>query len=52
MRLATVTRYLVDLGRRLDHPRLKRNPLATQLRQQIRDFNATALTDDADMESS
>lgn len=52
MRLATVTRYLVDLARRLDHPRLKRSPLAAQLRQQIRDFNATALTDDADMESS
>ncbi|MEU6746622.1 hypothetical protein ABZ914_10405 [Spirillospora sp. NPDC046719] len=52
MRLTTVTRYLVDLARRLDHPGLKTNSLAAQFRQQIRDFNATALTDDADLESA
>jgi tetratricopeptide (TPR) repeat protein len=52
MRLATVTRYLGDLDRRLKRPRLQGSPLADQLRQQIRDFNAAALTDDPDMEGS
>lgn len=52
MRLATVTRYLVDLNRRLNRPRFQDSPLAAQLRQQIHDFNAAALTDDADMEGS
>ncbi|TDC38068.1 hypothetical protein E1281_39270 [Actinomadura sp. KC345] len=51
MRLTTVTRYLADLDRRLNGPRLQGSTLAVQLRQQIRDFNAAALTDDADMES-
>ncbi|URM97073.1 helix-turn-helix domain-containing protein [Actinomadura madurae] len=52
MRLTTVTRYLADLDRRLSHPRYRDVPLAVQLRQQIRDFNAAALTDDPDLESS
>ncbi|RSN59573.1 hypothetical protein [Actinomadura sp. WAC 06369] len=52
MRLTTVTRYLVDLDRRLRSPRLQGSPLANQLREQIRDFNAAALTDDPDMEGS
>ncbi|MEO3829917.1 helix-turn-helix transcriptional regulator [Actinomadura sp. B10D3] len=52
MRLTTVTRYLADLDRRLSHPRYRDIPLAVQLRQQIRDFNAAALTDDPDLESS
>ncbi|TDC80380.1 hypothetical protein [Actinomadura sp. 7K507] len=51
MRLTTVTRYLADLDRRLNGPRMQGSPLAVQLRQQIRDFNAAALTDDADRES-
>ncbi|WP_301174757.1 hypothetical protein [Actinomadura geliboluensis] len=51
MRLATVTRYLGDLDRQLGRARFQHSPLAAQLRQQIRDFNAAALTDDADMES-
>ncbi|MBG6093411.1 hypothetical protein [Actinomadura viridis] len=52
MRLATVTRYLADLDNRLDRPRFQGSPLASQLRQQIHDFNAAALTEDADMEGS
>lgn len=52
MRLATVTRYLVDLDRRLSHPRFRGSPLTAQLRQQIHDFNASALTDDSVLESS
>jgi transcriptional regulator with XRE-family HTH domain len=51
MRLTTVTRYLADLDRRLSHPRYRDSSLASQLRQQILDFNATALTDDPDLES-
>ncbi|WP_412519463.1 helix-turn-helix domain-containing protein [Actinomadura madurae] len=51
MRLTTVTRYLADLDRRLSHPQYRDSPLAIQLRQQIRDFNAAALTDDPDLES-
>ncbi|WP_021596229.1 helix-turn-helix domain-containing protein [Actinomadura welshii] len=50
MRLTTVTRYLADLDRRLSHPQYRNSPLAVQLRQQIHDFNAAALTDD--LESS
>jgi hypothetical protein len=52
MRLTTVTRYLVDLDRRLSRPRFQGSALAVQLRQQIHDFNAAALTDDSDQESS
>ncbi|GAA0568783.1 hypothetical protein [Actinomadura livida] len=52
MRLATVTRYLADLDRRLTQRRYQDSPLATQLRQQIHEFNAAALTEDADMESA
>ncbi|MGI5420488.1 helix-turn-helix domain-containing protein [Actinomadura luteofluorescens] len=52
MRLTTVTRYVADLDRRLSHPRYRDTSLAVQLRQQIRDFNAAALTDDPDLESS
>ncbi|WP_187437713.1 hypothetical protein [Actinomadura decatromicini] len=52
MRLATVTRYLMDLDRRLSKPRFRGSPLALQLRQQIHDFNAAALTDDPDLEGS
>jgi tetratricopeptide (TPR) repeat protein len=52
MRLTTVTRYVADLDRRLSHPRYRDTPLALQLRAQIRDFNAAALTDDPDMERS
>lgn len=51
MRLATVTRYLADLDRRLSRPRFQGSPLVAQLREQIRDFNAAALTDDEDMET-
>ncbi|WP_347628827.1 hypothetical protein [Actinomadura sp. B10D3] len=51
MRLTTVTRYLADLDRRLNGPRFHGSPLVAQLKQQIRDFNAAALTDDEDMES-
>ncbi|MEW2356219.1 hypothetical protein [Spirillospora sp. NPDC029432] len=52
MRLTTITRYLVDLDRRLSRPRFQGSALAVQLRQQIHDFNAAALTDDPDQESS
>ena len=52
MRLTTVTRCLADLDRRLSHPHYRDSPLASQLRQQIHDFNAAALTDDPDLESS
>lgn len=52
MRLTTVTRYVADLDRRLSHPRYRDTSLAVQLRAQIRDFNAAALTDDPDMERS
>ncbi|GGQ05930.1 hypothetical protein BKA00_003387 [Actinomadura coerulea] len=52
MRLTTVTRYVADLDRRLSHPRYRNTSLAIQLRAQIRDFNAAALTDDPDMERS
>ncbi|MEV3925763.1 helix-turn-helix domain-containing protein [Actinomadura coerulea] len=52
MRLTTVTRYVADLDRRLSHPRYRDTSLAVQLRAQIRDFNAAALTDDTDMERS
>ncbi|WP_160161027.1 helix-turn-helix transcriptional regulator [Actinomadura sp. K4S16] len=52
MRLATVTRYVADLDRRLSHPRYRDTSLAVQLRAQIRDFNAAALTDDTDTERS
>jgi hypothetical protein len=52
MRLTTVTRYVADLDRRLSHPRYRNTSLAIQLRAQIRDFNAAALTDDTDMERS
>jgi tetratricopeptide (TPR) repeat protein len=52
MRLTTVTRYVADLDRRLSHPRYRNTSLAVQLRAQIRDFNAAALTDDTDMERS
>ncbi|MEV0667190.1 helix-turn-helix domain-containing protein [Actinomadura luteofluorescens] len=52
MRLTTVTRYVADLDRRLSHPRYRDTTLAVQLRAQIRDFNAAALTDDTDMERS
>ncbi|MCQ0014775.1 hypothetical protein [Actinomadura madurae] len=52
MRLTTVTRYLADLDRRLSHPRYRDSSLTVQLRQQIRDFNAAALTDEPDLESS
>ncbi|WP_207945584.1 helix-turn-helix domain-containing protein [Actinomadura sp. 7K534] len=52
MRLTTVTRYLADLDRHLSRPQYRDNPLAIQLRKQIRDFNTAALTDDPDLESS
>ncbi|MEV4005494.1 hypothetical protein [Actinomadura sp. NPDC049753] len=52
MRLTTVTRYVADLDRRLSHPRYRDTSLAVQLRAQIRDFNAAALTDHPDMERS
>ena len=48
MRLSTVTRYLVDLDRRLSGPRFRGSLLTAQLRQQIRDFNTKALADDFD----
>jgi hypothetical protein len=51
MRLTTVTRYLANLDRRLSQPHFQGSPLAAQLRQQIQDFNAAALTADADTES-
>ncbi|GAA2257090.1 hypothetical protein GCM10010402_10620 [Actinomadura luteofluorescens] len=50
MRLTTVTRYVADLDRRLSHPRYRNTSLAAQLRAQIHDFNAAALTDDIDTE--
>ncbi len=48
MRLTTVTRYLAASARCLRHPHFERNPLAIQLRQQIRECKAAALTDDAE----
>lgn len=50
MRLTTVTRYLADLDRHLSHRKYRDSSLAIQMRQQIRDFNAAALTDDPDLE--
>lgn len=50
MRLTTVTRYLADLDRHLNHRKYRDSSLAIQMRQQIRDFNAAALTDDPDLE--
>jgi hypothetical protein len=43
-RIATVTGWLASLDRRLAGARFARNPLAADLRQQIRDFSAAAPT--------
>ena len=50
MRLSTVTRYLADLDSRLNRSRFRGSRIAVQLRQQIQEFNAAALADDADTE--
>ncbi|MFC9976844.1 helix-turn-helix domain-containing protein [Spirillospora sp. NPDC127200] len=52
MRLTTVTRYLAELDRRLSRPQYRDSSLTVQLRQQIHDFNAAALADDTEPESS
>lgn len=43
-RMATVTRYLEDLAKRLKQRRYQRDPTAQQLLQRIDEFNAVALT--------
>ena len=43
LRVSTVTAYTTDLGRRLTRPRFRRDPIATELRDAIRDFNSGAL---------
>ncbi|WP_157996118.1 hypothetical protein [Thermomonospora amylolytica] len=46
-RLATVTRYLEDLKRRLNQPRFRSSKLAIELREQIQEFNQSALVPEA-----
>jgi hypothetical protein len=41
--MATVTRYLADMDVRLRHRRFRGSAAATELRDQIRQFNAGAL---------
>ena len=41
--IATVTGWLADLDRHLADARYTRVPVATELRQEIREFTATAL---------
>ncbi len=43
LRVATVTGWLADLDRRLADRRYSGIPVAAELRQQIREFNTTAL---------
>jgi hypothetical protein len=42
-RVATVTRYLADMDRRLEHRRFRGSAVAAELREQIRQFNSAAL---------
>ena len=42
-RVATVTSYLIDLDARLDEHRFRGSSAAGALREQIREFNSTAL---------
>jgi hypothetical protein len=42
-RMATVTRYLEDLAKRLQQRRYQRDPIARELRQRIEEFNSVAL---------
>jgi tetratricopeptide (TPR) repeat protein len=42
-RLATVTNYLVNIDRRLQHAHFRESTIAADLREQIRVFNAAAL---------
>lgn len=43
LRVATVTAYTADLGRRLSRPKFRRDTVAVELRDAIRDFNSGAL---------
>jgi hypothetical protein len=45
LRIATVTGWLADLNQRPSTSRYMRDPAATDLRQQIRDFSTLAVTD-------
>lgn len=48
LRIGTVVAYLDDLDRRLDDPRFANDPIATALRERIREFKlTTALEDEA-----
>ena len=51
LRLATVTGYMENLDRRLNQPRFQRSKIAIELRQQIREFNYAALSEDDPVES-
>jgi hypothetical protein len=42
-RMATITRYLVDMDLRLQHRRFRDSAAAAELRGQIRQFNSAAL---------
>ena len=42
-RIATITGYTVQMDKRLQQRRLQHNSIATQIREQIQDFNSAAL---------
>ncbi|MFF4779680.1 hypothetical protein ACFY05_43415 [Microtetraspora fusca] len=46
LRMATVTNYLVEMDARLRDKRFHRSDIASDLREQIREFNAAALSAD------
>lgn len=46
LRVATVTNYVENLNRRLDTPRFRKDKQAIELIHRLREFNATALSDD------
>jgi hypothetical protein len=43
LRMATVVAYTTEMDRRLQQQRFRRDPVATQMREQIRAFNSGAL---------